>query len=301
MHAFHTAIAKGIAFIGITLIALSATFLPAQAASRESITLSPTANTVTVNAGETVTGSFSIVNDGAVKYEYSVYARPYSIKDNRYDSPDFVTQNERSTLYTWISFEQTRFTIEPGATQKVPYTITIPKNSAPGGHYGVIFAETVPPQGGSSESAVLTSKRVGHIIYANVNGQVQLSGESTVNSFDTWQSSPPLTVSFGVKNTGNTHFTVKNTVVVTSLFGAHKYRSEKELIVLPGTERTTEEQWARASLIGVYKVQSTQHFLDKTVEQTGYVLLLPRFIPLILVILILAGVLRAVYRRKRRT
>ena len=289
-------------FLFSLLLSIIANAVPvhAQAEPRESITLSPASTTYKVDAGKSINGKLTIVNDGNVPYDFIIYARPYTIVDNAYDNPNFQKTSERTDLYGWVQFPETRFHIEAGKTIQVNYTIRVPSGVAPGGHYGVIFAETQPPADASHGNAVLSKKRVGSVIYATVNGQVNLSGEVGENSIPFWQVEPPLKATVSAKNTGNTHFTDDVKLTVKDVFGNIKYEATKDYQVLPDTTRTISLEWPKASWFGFYKVETEQKFLDKSSKSEGYVLMMPRFLPVALLLILLIGGVYAVVRRRKK-
>ena len=272
----------------------------AQSANGESITLSPTSTKTTADAGKTIEGKVTIVNDGTQTYEFLLYARPYSIINNDYTNPNFTNVTARTDVYKWISFPQTRYRIEAGATVTANYTMRVPKDAAPGGHYGVIFAETQPDESKASGNMILRKKRVGSILYVTVNGEYKLSGKDAGASISPWQPTPPLRATISATNDGNTDFTTATRLVVKDIFGTTKYDVKKDYQVLPDTTRTMTLEWQKASWFGFYKVEAYQSFLKETVKHEGYVLIVPRFIPLLLVIMLLTGGLYALLRRRKK-
>lgn len=286
-----------------TLITVSSAIAPvagAQTADRESITMSPTSKKYKVDAGGVITDKLTIINDGTLAYDFLVYARPYSIVNNDYTSPNFTSSAKNADLYGWVQFPKTKFHLEAGASVDVQYSIHVPTGVAPGGHYGVLFAETQPVAGASSGNAVIRKKRVGSIMYATVNGTYRNSGDALGSSIPFWQVQPPLSGSLSVKNTGNTDFADTVHMTVTDLFGGVKYDATKEYQVLPDTSRTIPVLWEQAPWFGLYKVSLEQKFLDKSSKAEGYVLMMPRYVPIaIIVILIIGGIYAWARRRKK--
>lgn len=285
-------------FVGCEVVGVSTA--SAQAQTGESITLSPVSNKTVIDAGKTVEGKLTIVNDGSETYDFLLYARPYSIVDNEYDKPNFTNVTNTTDVYKWLSFPQTKYTIAAGATVTANYSMRVPKDAAPGGHYGVIFAETQPKSEQPEGSMILRKKRVGSILYVTVNGEYKLSGKDAGASIPLWQSSPPLQTTVSTENDGNTDFATATRLVVKDVFGNTKYDVKKQFQVLPDTTRTMTLEWAQASWFGFYKVETYQEFLGKSVKHEGYVLMMPRFIPLIFVVVILIGGSYALVRRRKK-
>lgn len=268
------------------------------AETRESITMSPSSSKFKIDAGTSAKGKLTVVNDGVVAYDFLVYARPYSIVDNNYENPNFTKVTKYSDLYGWVQFSKTRYHIEAGATLEVEYTVNVPSGAAPGGHYGVIFAETQPVDNPGEGSSVIRKKRVGSIVYATVNGSYRNEGQALESNLDFWQVQPPLRATVTAKNTGNTDFATTTRLTVRDVFGNKKYEATKDYQVLPDTTRTVPLEWTNSSWFGFYKVETSQKFLDQSVSSEGYVLMMPRFMPIALVVIIIIGILY--YARTRR-
>ena len=266
----------------------------------ESITLSPVSTRFGIDAGLQQTGEMTIVNDGKSDYDFIVYARPYWVANDTYD-PVFTKGSKQSDAYQWVRLPQTKFHAKAGETVKVPYTIDVPVTAAPGGHYGVVFAETQPLNSGQQSNSVERKKRVGMIIYASVNGQTINKGEPLGNHAQFWQTQPPMHATATTRNDGNVDFVDKVTFVVKDMFGNPKYIANKEYPVLPQTTRVIGLEWKESPWFGLFKVDIQQKFLDKELTSSHYVLMMPRLLPVLLLVLIVIGVGVALLRRKKRT
>lgn len=296
---------KRFSLLAIALVFAGTVFAEAPAAHAqlqqgESMTISPASSKLTVDAGKVVEGKITVVNDGTEPYEFVLYARPYSIVDNQYDSPNFTQVTPATDVYKWLSFPKTKYRIEAGQTITADYTMRVPADAAPGGHYGVIFAETQPTGEQPTGSMILRKKRAGSVMYVTVNGQYKVAGQEKDWSIPFWQPLPPLKTSLSAKNEGNTDFTNTTRLVVKDIFGTTKYDVKKEFQVLPGTTRTMDLEWAEALWFGFYKVETYQEFLDKSYKHEGYVLMMPRFIPFLLVVMIGGGIAYAYLRRRKK-
>lgn len=295
-------------FLVLTALVMSGLFATSYVAAaeaetpvttNESITLSPVNTRFTIDSGQQREGELTIVNDGKTDYDFLVYARPYWVANETYD-PVFTKASEQSDAYQWVRLPKTLFHAKAGETVKVPYSIVVPATAAPGGHYGVIFAETQPVKTEVQGSSVDRKKRVGMIIYASVNGKVINNGSALSNATEFWQVQPPLKTSVTAKNEGNVDFINQITFSVKDLFGNTKYAIVKDYPVLPQTTRTVALEWANSPWFGLFRVDVQQKFLDKDLTTTSYVLMMPRFLPVLLLVLLLIGGGYAVLRRKKQ-
>ena len=261
----------------------------------ERITMSPSSTDVNVDAGESVQGTMQVINDGDVAYGFSVYARPYSVSNERYE-PNFTDQRTNTDVYTWVQFEQTSYQVQPGESVEIPYTLRVPADAAPGGHYGVLFAET--DEQVLSGTGVARKKRVGNLLYVTVKGTYTTAGELKEFILPFWQTSAPLQSSARIANTGNSDFNATVSTVAKDLFGRTKFTYTGEPIILPGTTRLIEMKWENAPNFGIFKVDQTVRFLDKTHRNSGLVLLLPKWAPVTLIIIVGAGAAYALLQRR---
>lgn len=265
----------------------------------ESITLSPVSRKYALDAGQTIEDKITVVNDGKTAYNIAVYSRPYSVTNEAYE-PNFTKTPPNADAYGWVKFPKTTYRIEAGQSVEVPFSMTVPANAKPGGHYGVVFAETQPDSTVSDGNAVIRKKRVGAILYATVNGEFVTKGQLDSTKIPFWQPQPPLHAESRASNGGNSDFVNATEFVVKDVFGKTKFTQTKEFTVLPGTSRVMSFDWNGASWLGFYKVELKQTILGKTSVDTGYVLLLPRYLPVLLIVVLLIGGAYAWFRHKKK-
>ena len=263
----------------------------------ESILITPVSKRYELKTGTTKTDSVKVFNDGKQDYNFIVYARPYSVSNEAYE-PDFVSRPQNADAYKWVQFEKASYFIKAGKSTDVNYTIRVPEGATPGGHYGVLFAETQPSESVSG-NAVKRKKRVGAITYVNVEGDIRRSGSVKDMSVPPFQFTPPLKVGQRINNSGNTDFTVDSQVKVFDIFGQQKYNATKQHVVLPGTTRDIRMDWSSPSWIALYRVESSVKFLDTDRMTTSYVLLVPAWVYATLAVLIAGRILYAMANRKK--
>lgn len=263
----------------------------------ESITLSPVNKRYKIDAGSTQTDELTILNDGSTAYDFIVYGRPYSVSNEQYE-PDFVQTPSNADAYKWVQFQQTKWRIEPGQTVKIPYTLRVPADATPGGHYGVIFAETQPPQ--ASSTSVIRKKRVGSILYATVNGTFTTGGQTLGTDIPFLQFRSPLKANTTIENTGNSDFEATLNYKVSDVFGNVKYEEQKLYAVLPQTTRKMTLEWRDSPWFGLYKVSLSSKYLDKDETNDSFVLMIPRWMLITTVVVIIGGGVYVALRRRHR-
>jgi hypothetical protein len=260
-----------------------------------SLTLSPTSQRYTIDAGKQQTSKLTILNTGDTTATFFVYGRPYAVIGEDYQ-PSFNSTASNSDAYKWVSFDKTEWQLEAGKSVEIPYTFRVPVGAAPGGHYGVIFVETKAPSG--SGQAVVRNKRLGSILLATVNGSYRTSGNYLDTSIASYQPRTPLETTTRVQNTGNVDFETTQTIRVTDVFGSPKYSEVKKFTIFPDTVRATKMSWPKSPWFGLYKVKTTTAFLDQNHTKESLVLVAPRWMLLVLFVVVVGGAVYA-FRRRR--
>jgi hypothetical protein len=289
----------GVISLGV-LLATAILHQPVMATSQSdisTITLTPVTQRIEAATSQSQTGSVTIINSGKTDFDFIMYARPYSVSDVQY-KPDYTTLGPRSDAYSWVQFNKTSYHLNVGERVNVPYTLRVPASAAPGGHYGVIFAEMQPKTQDTTQS-VLRKKRVGTILFVNVKGATISKGSFVHDNVTFWQTQSPLTASLQLKNDGNTDFTATTSMVVKDLFGRTKYSISQQSSLFPSTTREIAMQWKDSPWFGLYKVELHAAYLNDTHDSNHYVLLMPRWLPAIFIVILLIGVAYAAIRRRR--
>ena len=248
---------QALIIVGFSLISLGHLL----AAQKIGISVTPASKRYDLRPGQTVQGNFTIRNGGDIAVDYKLSVTPLNIKNEQYEK-DYskVTAIDASS---WIKLNHSTGKLERGGKRVVSFTLTVPQDAAPGGHYAVAFAETIIPKGVQADSSVKSTQRVGELFYIAVSGDLKTSG--SVAGWDSafWQNEPPLLATLRMKNDGNTHYDANYSVQVTDVFGNVKTQMKGENIILPDTTRRIDITWNSAPDFGLYKVGGSVNFAGK--------------------------------------
>lgn len=268
----------------------------AAAEQKDSLTLSPATLHVDLMAGVQTDGTFKVINDGDVAYDFTVYAAPYTVKNEAYD-PDFSVYKDSSELYKWVSFPRTSWHTEPHQTIEVPFSIVPSKGAASGGYFGALFVET--KAGVADATGVVRKKRLGLVLYTKIEGQTEVSGKAERFATPWLQTTAPLESSVWIDNTGKTDFTATTRMTVRDVFGKTLFTSDGKHAVIPNKTRRADHQWAEAPWIGIVKVNTEATVLGKTTSSETLVVITPVWFLLLVGLVSLLGVANAMRRVKR--
>lgn len=261
------------------------------------IAISPVKKEYSLDAGSTIEDSIVVFNTGDEPITINMVAEPYSVKDETYEL-DFLTVRKNTDFKSWVTFEKTTYVLEPNGSIKTPYTITVPADATPGGHYGAIFAVTQLNKPSSSQASLALSKRVGALVYATVRGDFEMGGNFLGIRTPVLQFKTPLKSEMGVENTGNSDFAVNTVFTVKDIFGNKKFTEAKEYQMLPQTSRKIQLQWSKWNNFGLYNVTVSGKFLDKEVTSSTYVLMAPLLFYMVFVVGLLIAIIVFVARRR---
>lgn len=160
-------------------------------------------------------------------------------------------ENSTFSLASWTTVSPAEFTLQSKQQQIINFSINVPSNGEPGGHYGSIVAGI---SGGSNDftGSSVGNKR-GALILLRVSGNIK--EEIIVNDFDTksFQEFGPVEFSVKFENIGNVHVKPAGFVIVTNMFGKEVAQFEiPQNNVIPGAIRQANANWEDKNLIGRY-------------------------------------------------
>lgn len=206
------------------------------------LTISPTYQELQLTTEVVASSSaITLTNQTDQALDLELFAVDFQSSDH-FGSLSFIsTLDERypHSLSPYISIAQPRILLEPGATQKITFTVTDRVSLTPGGHYAAVVARVVTQAVAGEQkvqpalaSLVLVRKTAGEVLRLNLK---------TVDWNPGWIIfSLPKQWRFLYSNEGNTHLTPRGTLVVHDIFSrilAQHSLNQDSHIVLPGTER----------------------------------------------------------------
>ena len=116
-----------------------------------------------------------------------------------------------------------RLTLKSREIRKLPVTIDIPADAAPGGYYSVVRFTATPPE--LNDTGVSLSASLGALVLMRVNGQakeglnVETFEATKDNKAGSFFEMAPITFVTRLKNTGTVHEQPAGNIIVTDMFG----------------------------------------------------------------------------------
>lgn len=242
----------------------------------QTITVSPTLIDMKATPGQTWQSELRVVNVNT--YDLMVYPQAVNFapldESGRGDLiPIFAEETQGQTLAEWVTITTDPVIIPKQQTVTVPFTITVPENAAPGGHYAAILIGTKPPTDTTGMGQVQTAQFVTSLLFIRVAGDIVEAGG--IREFTTTQNltqQPKIGLSVRFENKGNVHLQPQGDIKIYNMWG-----SERGIIpinhqthfgnVLPNSIREFMFTWEGDTSpfdIGRYKAVATLGFGETT-------------------------------------
>lgn len=259
----------------------------AEEASTDFISMSPTSQTISLDPGETYSGSFLITNIGENDFSYTLSARPFATSDKDY-SPIYDEENVYTELSKWVTFEREMNSAKPNESNREYFTINVPENMQPGGQYIAIAATIVNKS--TDGTAIELGRSVASLFYITINGETHHSGEIIENKIPQFFFDPPISVNSLISNSGNVHERAEYIVEVRNFFNNEVVYSNADNptthLILPETERYETIPWSASPQLGIFKVKQTINYLGQTSVEEKIVFICPLWLIFLIIFMI---------------
>ena len=228
-----------------------------------SIKFSPTRIEEIVDPGEVLYKNIEVTNQSDIAKTFFVYIK------------DFVAEGEGgvakllppgsqdyTTIASWIKADTEGMEFGSYQTKTINFSIEVPENAGPGGHYGALVVGTEPPniraEGEDKGAAISIAQQTGPLILLQVRGDV--IEEASIREFSTDKEvyGTPFDIKFisRVENHGNVHIKPMGSIGIINMFGKEVEKISFNDVgsnVLPNTIRRFEDNWNGDFAFGRYK------------------------------------------------
>lgn len=278
-------------------------FSNVQSQARQGIKLSPVKIEIKADPGDIVTSFIEVTNRSSKTAK--LYAQVLDfLASGEEGEQTFLAPEENAQTYSlayWIDITKDPLLLAVEEKTRVPFSINIPENAEPGGHYGVIFFGSNPPRKREEGPAVAVGGRMGALVLLTVSGEITEQG--FIKEFSTskkFYEFLPVNFVIRFENTGNVHLAPQGKIEILDLFGkkaAEIMVNETGKKALPNSVRRFEAQWEKEVekyIIGRYTAKITLFYgnpIKTATAQTSFWIIpwkriLPIFIGLIIVLAI---------------
>lgn len=209
----------------------------------------------TLKGGETV-------EDGVRVFNYT--KEPRTVKIDAVDSVAAVdgsfsckqNSEKKTDVGQWIQLSQNEVVVQPGESEAVSFTITVPKDAGPGEHGACITAQDTKNTGSKKEGGIALGFRNAIRVAITVPGKIVK--QLTIQKVEIDRNEKGnYTVSPVSKNTGNVSLDVTTRVQLRSVFGQETPVQKATYPVIAGATTGWAFEFKRPFWGGVYKAQTS--------------------------------------------
>ncbi len=274
-----------------------------------SVTVTPPLFQLSIGPGESWTSTIKVINNNSYDVQYAPQVVDFEAQGET-GQGKFVPlinafgggEQSSNSLGSWIEISKDPVLIRSGQSAQLNFTVHVPQNAEPGGHYAAIMVgphEADTAQG----SHMKISSYVTSLIMVRIKGDIVESGR--IREFTTDRSlyqKPEAQFVLRFENTGNTHLRPQGLITLHNMWGKERGQvliNEKSNFgnVLPHSIRKFEFTWnGEDSLfdIGLYSAVVTLNYGDdakQNASATSYFWVVPVVPVTITLIIVLSIVL----------
>ncbi len=271
--------------LAVLLLALTClgVFVPAAPAATVSLGIDPMRFEDELKPGDTVSHSITASNPGTAPLQVSAATADYRIGAN--GVPAFTPPGNPFAAGSWLQVEPAVFQLAPGEKKLITITVRVPRDSAPGGHYGAVLFQF---GGGASEgTGVGVSGRIASVEMITIPGDIIKAGSLQALAIPLLSSGYPVPIALSLKNTGNIHLPQDGNIVIDNWLGGKVAAIPiPSGYVFPKSVKDIKLTLPSGSMFGFYRADVSFNEQAIAVDRTAYFIILPW--PLILGIILVA-------------
>ena len=218
-------------------------------------TITPPIFELKANPGDQLNDVISIYNNGSKGLDiYTVVENLKPIGEKGQVQIVFDEDEPLPSLKSWITIENSDFSVGPGETENIPFKINVPGNAEPGGHFvSILFGTTQNEMIGGSGSKV--SQKIGSLVFITVAGDVTEDAKIIEFTADKglYLTTNDYSFKTRIKNSGNVYIRPRGFLVITNIFGSKVDEVEIDgKNILPNATREIPIEYSNKKLFGPY-------------------------------------------------
>jgi hypothetical protein len=223
------------------------------------VEVDPTVLKITVPAGGTYSGKIRLSNpsQGPMEITRSLCDWKYSTPDG---GKDFLAKGtSRFSCTKWLSTPLDKIKLQPGETQNVSFTLSVPADAA-GGYYSMIVFGSMAPKDKADQQKVQigVSIDVPTILMVEVEKTQKPKGSVEQFEAESPKADRPFSIAVRFRNEGNVRIEAKGRISIVDKRGnAVGWIKVPELKTLPGDVWTVKAPWENPLPAGQYQMVGT--------------------------------------------
>ncbi len=234
----------------------------------DTISMRPSIIEEVVDVGDVETYTIKVTNRGERKETFFPVVENMSGTNNQ-GVPSFTTEESDYGILSWISIHQDSMTLEPGETGEFSFTMSVPEEAMPKGHYGVFFVTRLAPEQRQTGAAV--DFKVGSILSFRIQGDAYeevVIREFTVGK-NIYKNKEKVEFTIVIENLGDVSARPRGVINLVNMFGDQvaqiSVNHPSPRNILPKNRNTFKVEWEpESTYLGRIYAE-----LDLTYGETG--------------------------------
>jgi len=222
----------------------------------KAVSLSPLTFELTANPGETVSNIIKVTNTDQNPVNVVIEIEDFAAIGE--EGQVTLQPGEDASTYSlasWVSVSPRTLTIPGQDSGTVEFTISLPFDAEPGGHYASVLASVSAAQ---TPGAVTITQKVGSLLLMNVAGDVEEKLHIEEFSVEPFSEYGPVTILSRFENTGSVHMKPRGFIFIKNMFGQEVEKLDlPQRNVLPRSIRRIEVPWGEKIMFGRYEATLT--------------------------------------------
>ncbi len=219
------------------------------------ISISPPVMEIDITSGNSVERTIEVGNETDQEKFYAVGIGKFEmVGEEGYQKFLPIEEGNDFGVASWIKYEENNIVVPPRGSKKFMFTIDVPENADPGGHYASIhFSIGKPTEEDAEDSMVGVEAQIHSLILVRVAGDIIEKAE--IESFGIKDDKTPINrfpvaLVWKLKNSGNVHIRAQGNIEIKDMFGRRVElidANPKNYRALPGATRKIEAWWGDMS------------------------------------------------------
>lgn len=234
---------------------LTSGLLPAPAA--KAVSLSPLTFELAANPGDSITNILKVTNTDPSPVNIVIDIEDFAaIGEEGQVTLQPGEDNLTYSLAKWVTANPSAFTIPANDARTVEFTVNVPFDAEPGGHYSSVLATVSagPVQGGG----VSIAQKVGSLLLLSVAGDVREQLHIKEFYVEPFSEYGPVDIVSRFENDGTVHLKPRGFVLIKNIFGREIEQLDlPQKNVLPRSIRKIEIPWGDKFMFGRYEATLT--------------------------------------------
>ena len=237
---------------GLTTILVIGVVFLVQPVLVSALTISPVRFEIEGYPGQILEGEVTLYNEQEITRTFYSVFKNFEARGEG-GAPHFLPGDEG--FATWFD-APARVVLEPRERATIPFSIEIPLDADPGGHFATIFWSTVSPEI-LEPGQIVVGAKVGTLVLLSVHGDIP-EGEIGILEFNTKDGQRlfnflPIDLFWRFQNWGGDRIRPTGEITIKNIFGATRailIANPYEGNILPGSIRKFTNRWGEEKETG---------------------------------------------------